>query len=768
MDTQLTRTVNPEPSTPSLAGRPGKPRPLAVGGNDVSFVDLWHVLLKRRIVIVISTSGMFLLALLYTLSITPRYRSVSIIEFNKANTDTLALEEDHGHLTDANAVDYTVTQQTQVAALQSDTLALQVLQELRLDTSKEFSRRLFPVDYIRYSPSEYDLPIEKATYRRARVLRAYHKNLKVEPVAGTRMISVQFLHSNPETAAQIVNRLTADYIEQYFRIRYSATVQASDWLSKQLDDLKRRAESSQQELVDYQKQVGFLGSDETHNLVMTHLEAVDNQLTTAEANRILAQTVWQLARTGNPELLSGLVNASVGSTGMTTGNSLALIQELRSQQSQIKVQYAEAASKYGSSYPKLIELQNEMNQINENIKSEVSNLGGRAETDFLAAQLTEKRLREEFEKAKEEANQQNDRTVRYALLKREAESSRDLFDGLSKKLKEAGVLASLRSSNIVIVDPARASDHPARPILPLNLGLGLFAGLFLGVAGAFFAENIDETICSPEQAEQVAHLPSLGFIPLWKRSASARKDLRGRDNVVSGGDVLVSSHPHSQPAEAFRALRTSILQTMRQGQCNVVLVTSPVPGEGKTTTSINLSAALAQQRKRVLLVEADMRRPSVCSRLNLSSSSSGLSSMIAGEAATDIPVKSVALPSLAVIPAGRRPSFSSELLGSDAMGNLISAWRKEYDFVVIDAPPVLSVTDAVVLAPLCDGVLLVLRSGVSTKKSLLRVTEIILRGGSRIIGTLLNGFQVESTEYSKYLGYDSRSQSGVAYYTDRY
>ena len=766
MENKIIRSGAQQPvdDAPRRIERRGRGRTLDQNSEtEVSFGELWRVLRKRRIIILIATLAVFGPALAYTFLQTPRYRTTSIVEFNKANSDALALDDEESTLTGANAADYNVTLQTQVAALESDTLALQIVHDLKLEGRPEFTRKQSPLDYFRAAPDEANLPIEKATYRRATLLKAYHKNLKVEPISGTRMISVQFLDPDSDMSAQIVNTLVGSYMEQYFRIRYSATVQASDWLSKQLDDLKGQVQASQQKLVDYQKQAGIIGTDETHNIVMTRLEEIDRQLTDAEANRILAQTVWQLAKTGNPELLSGLANASVSRSAAITPNSLALIENLRLQQNQVKVQYADAASKYGSAYPKLIELQNELNETNANIQVELTNLAGRAQTDYVAAQQTQDALRASFEKAKAEANQQNDSTVQYTILKHEADSSRDLYDGLSKKLKEAGVLASLRSSNIVVVDPARPADRPARPILPLNLGLGLFGGLLLGVAGAFVSENIDETISSPEQAEEISLVPSLGFVPRWKSSTGSKKDVKANGLLAPGAGILVVAHPHSQAAEAYRSLRTSIMQSMRTGQCNVILVTSALPDEGKTTTSINCAAALAQQGASVLLIEADMRRPKVCSELNIASTT-GLTSLIAGGSSSGVPVKLGGLPKLSVIPAGPRPAYPAELLGSQSMQALISLWRTEYDYIVLDTPPILSVTDAAVLAPYCDGAVMVLRSGVTTKKSLLRASEIFARSQTRIIGTVLNAFDVNSAEYSKYFGYKSTPQIGAGYY----
>ena len=366
-------------------------------------------------------------------------------------------------------------------------------------------------------------------------------------------------------------------------------------------------------------------------------------------------------------------------------------------------------------------------------------------------------------KPNKEANQQNDSAVQYTLLKHEADSRRNLYDSLSQKLKEAGVLASLRSSNIVVIDPARPSDRPARPILLLNLGLGLFSGLLCGVVGAMVVENMDETISSPEQAEEVSQVPSLGFVPQWKRQSPVKKVSKSNELLVPGADILILGQSHSQAAEAYRGLRTSIMQSMRAAECNVLLITSAFQGEGKTTTSINCAAAFAQQGLRVLLVEADLRRPKMCSQLSLSSTN-GLSSLISGGTSSGLPLKMPGLSYLSIIPAGPRSGHPAELLGSLGAKTLITQWRSEYDYIFIDTPPVLSVTDAAVLAPYCDGVILIARSGITTKKSLLRAVELFRRTHTRIVGTVLNAFDVDSVDYHHYLGYKPSEENGKGYY----
>jgi capsular exopolysaccharide synthesis family protein len=747
------------------------PRVTPVSANsepvvEVSFAELWRILRKRKWIIAAATFGLFALGLTYCLVVTPKFESSSTIQFNKENSDSLMPGDTHAMLTDETAMDYHLTQQTQVDTLKSDTLALQVISDLKLENRPEFSPKPLWEGFTKY-PDESQMPLEKAPHRRARVLKIYHKNLRVDAVDGTRIIKISFYSPDADVAADVVNSLVGNYEEQQFRTRFAATAQVSDRLSKQLDDLKDQVAASEVALVQYQKQSGLLGVDETHNVVMTRLDEADKQVVAAEGDRILAQAVWQLARSGNPELISALAATSSPTGSMINSNAQSTIENLRAQQSQLKVEYAQAAAKYGSSHPKLLQMQGELNQLDANIQTEVQNLATRAQNDFLAAQQNENGLRAAFERAKEDANTLNDKNVQYSIMKHEVESKRDLYDSLFKQLKEAGVLAGLRSTNIVTVDPARPSDRPAKPFVALDLAIALLGGLVVGVAGAFVAENCDDTVTTPDDAEQITLVPALGLIPRWKPRKSlppSKKSIRPASSGPSKVEGVVLSRPHSQIAEAYRTVRTSILQAGRRGASNVFLVTSALPGEGKTTTALNCAAALAQQDQRVLLVEADMRRSNLESKLNLNGCG-GLSSLLAGGPSSVVPVKFPSLPTLSVLPAGSRPSNPAELLGSPRMAECIQEWRSNYDFIILDTPPVLSVTDAVVVSAHCDAVILVVRSGVTTKQSLIRVRDLFMRSRKRIAGVVMNAFDLKSVDHFMYLGYKSNPKDGRGYYS---
>ena len=698
---------------------------------------MWRVLKRRKQTIVVTTAACFLLALAVSLVMTPKYESVSIIEVNKENSDTLGLDALPTSASDS--LDYNLTLETQANALRADSLAFQVSQQLGLEKRKEFSLEdaWFDSDRAR---AEQKLPLEAAPLRRRKISRAFERALTVKTVPGTRMIEVHFLNRDPQLAADVVNALVADYLEQYFRTRYQATAQASEWLSKQLAELRSQVEAAQEKAVAYQKQAGILGTDEAHNVVMAKLEELNKQLIDAEANRMLKEAGYQIAKTGNAELISSVGSSNLlGSLAGMNGNPLALIQNLRAQQAELKVQYAQAAAKYGAAYPKLLQVRNQAQELESAIQAEIGKVAARAENDFLAAKNVEQMLRAAFERQKQQANKLNDSAVRYTIMKREAESSRELYNGLLNKLKEAGVLAGLRSTNVVVVDPARSSAKPARPNYPLNLGLSLGVGLLCGVGLAFAREGLDTTLRTPEQVEAVAGLPAVGIIP----ELTAQR----RSVGTLGLDCNILDSPSSRMAESYRALRTALLFSNGDVPPKVIVVTSALPKEGKTSVSLNSAIALAHQGARVLLIDADLRRPELHFCLGVSSDP-GLGELLSYEAT--LPFDATAspkVPDLFFLPAGRPRSNPAEVLGSTRMRRLLTGCRERFDFVVVDTPPVLAVTDAVVLSKSADAVLLVVRSAQTREQSLLRARDLLLRVNARIAGVLVNRANLHSSDY---------------------
>ena len=453
------------------------------------------------------------------------------------------------------------------------------------------------------------------------------------------------------------------------------------------------------------------------------------------------ESLYRMAGSGDPDLLANLDPSSP-------------LVKLRNQEVDLHRQLAQMSVNFQPSYPKVQELNNELTAVQGDINIEVARVSAKFKKDYLAALEREKLLRASLENQKGAENQLNESAIEYSLLKRDVDTNRQLYEGLLQKLKEAGVMTGLRSSNVRIVDSASAPTGPSSPNIPRNIMLSLLVGLAGGVGLAFVLESRDNSVHSLEQAQMVTALPSLAVIPLATR---ATRSVQQQDKLLSQPQSAVAvTRPKSQIAEAYRALRTSILLSSTGKAAKVLMVTSALPQEGKTTTSVNLAIVLAQHGSRVLLIEADMRCSAI-SEMFAFTTDTGLSTVLAQGTSAESALRTMpGVPNLSVLPAGPAPVNPSEILASARMREMLAVMRTKFDHIIVDTPPVLNVTDAVLLSALADSTVLVIRSGMTSKAALRRVHEVLSHVNARIMGVVLNG--ADATEPDRYY-YGNRYRS---------
>ena len=704
-------------------------QPVIIDSQDdqISIIQFWRVLQKRRWLVLGSLAAVVLVVTAVSLFLPKRYEASSRLLLDLEGSSDLGLEQ----MAMPIGLDMNTKLETQIRIVQSDTIATSVIKQLGLHHNKGFAGQLFD------SAPDFDtLTLQK----RAKLVNLFHKSLNVQLVPKTQIIDVHFRSKDPYLAADVANAVANNYIEHNFQTKYKATIQTSDWLTHQLDDLKKRAETSQEALIAYQKKVGILGTDETHNIITDKLEELNKQLSAAEADRIVKEAKYRIAMTENPELIANIAPESV----------LGALYKARSE---ARSQYAQLAAKYGVSYPRVLQLQSQMNELDLSINQEIKKVGDAVHAEYKAALKSEEMLQASFARQKQDAYKLNEDAIQYAIMRRDVESSRDLYEGLLKKLKEAGILAGLKSSNINIVDPASTPIEPVEPRIPLNIALGCMGGLLFGMALAFIVENVDNSIRTPEDIEAYCSLPSLGVIPSVVVEGKNAHKLVGRTATRQFIQPVTMEHRNSSSAEAFRALRTSLLLSSPGTPPQVIMVTSAMMQEGKSFTALNLAVVLAQTGQKTLLVDADMRRPTIHKYLGISGTK-GLSACLAGtEAPESMIVKVDEIPGLHVVPAGHMPPYPSEMLASDAMPQLLRGWREEFRYIVIDTPPVLAVTDAVVCARNADVVVLIARSKKTGRQSLLRARDVLRKVRANIAGVVVNDLAFDSVEYRGYYGH---------------
>jgi exopolysaccharide transport family protein len=726
--------------------------------SDSPLREYLRILIKRRWVILSTVTLIVGSVAIASLRSTKIYEAVGSIAINKPDPMQFAFHDSAGSgedYYDPSDLD------TEVRILRSDLLALQVIKQLNLDHQSAFGGTPDSPLPLTTDDISNDSPQSSA------VLASFKGNLRVSLVPNTRVIEIAYRSPDKTLAARIVNTLANTYVEQNFKTRFESTMQASDWLSKQLVDLQMKVESSEEKLVKYQKDHEIVGVDEKQNTTTAKLDELNRELTAAEGERMEKESMYRMVQAGNPDAVAA---ATMGTGSSASPGGSNLLEKLREQQADLKIQIANLSTQFGPSYPKVAQLDNQVKEVNAQIDIETAKAVNRLRSEFLAAQQHENLLHAALEAQKQEANKLNESAIEYSLLKRDVDSNRSLYDGLLQKLKEAGVTAGLKSNNFRIVDVARVPTYPSEPNIPRNLAMALALGLSTGIGLAFLMDSLDNTIRTPEQAQAISGLPSLGMIPMGSRlndGTSNRQKLAAGSSKFGSSkeavELITQARPQSQMAESYRAVRTSILLTSAGTPPKIVLITSALPQEGKTTTSINCAVVLAQKGSRVLLVDCDLRRPSIHKTLGMGPRA-GLSNVLTGNATLQqATVRSTILPNLFILPAGTPPPNPAELLASAGMKHILTQMREQYDHIVIDTPPTLSVTDAVVLSTAADSVVLVIRSGQTTKQALRRARELLSQVNARVSGILLNAVDLNSADYHYY---EYQGKYGNRYYQD--
>jgi capsular exopolysaccharide synthesis family protein len=625
----------------------------------------------------------------------------------------------------------------EVVILQSDTLMLTVAREMNLANNPIFYGVKGPIPY-----QSLDNP-----HTREIVLKMLHQQFKVDLVPKTDIIRLSYSSLDAKLSADIINKVIADYIQRSYETRYLSTQRVSQWLSGQLDDLKRQVESSQEQLLDIQRRLGMLGLDPDKNENATTLEDLSVAAAQAKISRIVSESKYRVMLGMDPNNIEDSVDP-------LHAQSPQVLTALRTNLALANGTLAQLEATLGPNHPSVKTQRAQVVSLRKELDEEQGRMLAQAKATFVISQAAEAQTQAALDAQKAEAYKMRDDMVEYTIRSREFESQRTLYEGLLQKLKTAGVEAGLESLEIDIVDQALPSAAPTLQPKSTILLIAFVVSLLVGIILAFLLESLDTGLRSIAEIESITQLPSLAIVPKVKRGGAEV----GEHLSTAQKNISVLTSPKSQFAEALRSLRTSLLLSTTGKPPKYILLTSSTPSEGKTTIASNLACVLAQGETRVLLIDCDLRRPNVHPRFGLSGKI-GLSTLLTGGCTFEECLQHVPeIPNLDIVASGPVPPFPAELLGSETMQALLARCGLIYDYVVLDTPPILSVTDGVILARTMDAVVLVVRQGKSSKHVIRRARDLLIRAGAPITGIVLNAVDLNSPEYQGYYG-----QSGYHY-----
>ncbi|MBI1765360.1 MAG: polysaccharide biosynthesis tyrosine autokinase [Acidobacteria bacterium] len=623
---------------------------------------------------------------------------------------------------------------------------------------------------------------EEESARLSPYVNTLKNTLNVSALKDTRVIEIAYNHSDPQLAAAIVNSVANNFIDRSFERKTQRFSDTSEWLKRSTAELKAQVEKATQALADYTKARGIFTTEGKESLPAEKLSELHSQVMKAETERMLKQSVYEEVKQGRVAQLPD--SFSDPQTG-----------KLQEELGKLEVQSSELSVKYGPENPRVAEVQQKIQTLKSQVKDTRGTLAEKLRADYERSVRDELSLKNALAKAKSEAVEQNQNSIQYDILKSQVDTAKQLYTDFLNKTNQANLAVAEQHNNLRMIEPA---EVPASPIGPQRLRtilLGFLVSLAIGMGLAFFLEYLDNTVKSVEDVHRIAGLPTLAVIPAISDSSAramklaSRKQLSAKTGAlaaegdgtgtlipVTGEGASEAMRAQVKPVvpgdhvasvmEAYRMLRTSVLLSTAGNPPKTILFTSSQPGDGKTTTSVNTAISLAQLGSTVLLIDADLRRPSVHRALRVDKSV-GLSSFLSsGRVALDEVVQHSRVPKLDVLTCGPIPPNPAELVASERMRSLLQEAAARYEHVIIDSPPLMHVTDPVILSTMVDGVILVVQSGRSTRDIVRRARQELVNVGAKVFGVVLNNFDMKregySNDYSYYRSVEERIEAGRA------
>ncbi|MEA2040481.1 MAG: polysaccharide biosynthesis tyrosine autokinase [Thermodesulfobacteriota bacterium] len=720
--------------------------------EQIDLRDYLRVILKRRWTIIAVFAIIVMTVAIHTFTATPIYKATTRLVIEKENPNVVSIEEVMA--VDSSGTDY---YQTQYKIIESRTVAREVIKRLHLEDSEEFFPK--PKDdfisnlkqsireTIQYWKDSIESLLKTDTDETPESTGEYNPDsalvsgfigrIEVSPIRNSRLLDLSFEAKNPVLATRITNSLARAYIDQNLEIKLKAVQDAVKWLHQRIEVERKKVETAEQALLKYKEKHGIITdfTSDTEHVTAQKLAKLNAQVVDAESIRVEAETRYEqaLSLKGSPDML--------GSIPEVLANEL--IREIKKMEVELYKRMSELSKKYGKQHPQMVGIESELKTLEKRKSKEIMRVINSLRNQYQVALAKENSLKASFAKQKQESLDLNQKAIEYSVLNREVESARDMYDLLIKRFKETTLTEDMRTGNIRVIDMAEVPRFPVKPKKKLNLLLAIIVGLVMGTGLAFFFEYLDNTIKTPDDVKQYLKIPYLGPVPLMDLEEEANP---GHD-IPPG---LVSFHsPKSTASEAYRGIRTNILLSSADSAPQVILTTSSGPREGKTITTVNLAITMAQSGSRVVVVDADMRRPKIHRMFGIKRDI-GLSNLLVGNSDEKGAIIHSKISNLDIIPCGPIPPNPAELLVSKRMTGLIDALRGRYDRVLIDSPPVTAVTDATIMSRIADGVILAVRAGDFPREMLQNGLSQLQNVGAHILGAVLNGVDIGKDKYYYY------------------
>jgi capsular exopolysaccharide synthesis family protein len=746
---------------PSHGHRQDATAAVRVPVQDVHLLDRLGVLVRHRRLVATVFIITIVAVMAQTYSTVPVFRSTAqiLIQDERATAVSALKENDPAFWQDPEPY-----YNTQFRILQSRGLARRVVATLDLRNVPEFNGQLpgppgplaavaavrarlksaaaSVISLVRPAPAvaQGEAAAPGETAEEAAYIAGFLSRVQVEPVRGTRLVNVYFDAADPDFAVRAVNALADEYVQHNLELRLQNIDKTLLWLEEELQKQQQKVTGSEQALTDYRSSQNALSLDNRQNIVVSRLNSLNDAVTRARTVRVQKEAAYNQVRTIDP--------TSDGIQSVTAVASNASVVDIRTRLAQLEADRARLSGRYGPQHPEMVKIETGIQQARRQLKIEAAKVVDQLRSEYEAAYAEERSLSASLEEQKTAAMDLDRKSASYTVLEREAETNRGVYQQLLQQEKELRVISNSRANNVQVMDRADGAGQIApTPRRDWMTAILLATALSLGLA--FGVEYFDDTVKTPEDVSRRLRLPLLGLVPA----------VRGEKVPILTGSV-----PHDF-GEAFRSLRTSLVFTSGGGEgARVVAVTSTQPLEGKTTTACNLAAALALGGARVLLIDADMRRPGLHKAMGMTNSV-GLSHLLVGQARVRDAVQRTSEPNLFVITAGRTPPNPSELLASDRMKAFVKNLSMgPFEWIVIDTPPVLAVTDSVIVSQLVAGMVFVIGAEMTRRVHIERALETLAAGRPRVIGAVLNRVDFEANKYyySRYYGYQYKSYYGQA------